>query len=693
MKSLKKHILLSVVLTAAIASCFALEPPKMQCLRLMNDNQRIKMSWSNSPDCGLYRIYYFYVNGTLCDSLTVSDPTQDLSDYGGVDINNIPQANEYFCYIVAVDSFGNEFYSDTIQSISLTVTPQSNNTMALLQWQSPATSLGPTWGNHFEIYKKRGFEADFPPEPFASVPNTQTTYVDTSDVCDNTISYQVSILNSYGGVGERCQFRTTIGTVHLVDSTSPRPPVLDSVSVTANNKVMLGFHETEPYMQAYIIYYKVDNPGSSSSLYVPLDTVYGNTFWIDPIINPTFNTRYYRIAVMDSCGNVSSMTDDEQCNMGLYVNSLDACYRSATIQWSTYANLINGIDHYEVMLSGNNGQSWQLVGNTAGNNFQIENLELNHEYLAYVRVFNNGGTVSASSNRVNFTITAEQSSDFSYIRTVSVIDNQYIQIKVLTSGDTLPFSSITLERSKDGVNFEIFKTKNYAPGTAEYVFNDSTADFERSIYYYRASVINHCGTVGGESNVSHNILLMGENNAQNNILNWHGYDNWDGHVANYFVIRSVEGEDVFNNIASPTPTVMNSYSDDISSLYESGSKFTYYIEAHEGLNSYGFEEMSVSNQIVLIQPPTLYVPNAFRPLAGSNTVFKPVNSFVSLDGYCFTVFTRTGECIFLTTNPQEGWDGRINGVLAPLNVYVWHIDYKLPDGTQMERVGTVTLVK
>ena len=254
MKSLKKHILLSVILTAAIASCFALEPPKMQCLRLMNDNQRIKMSWSSNPDCGLYRIYYFYVNGTLCDSLSVSDPTQNLSDYGGVDINNIPQANEYFCYIVAVDSFGNEFYSDTIQSISLTVSPQSNNTMALLQWQSPATSLGPTWGNYFEIYKKRGFEADFPPEPFASVPNTQTTYVDTSDVCDNTISYQVSILNSYGGVGERCQFRTTIGTVHLVDSTSPRPPVLDSVSVTATNQVMLGFHETEPYMQAYIIY-------------------------------------------------------------------------------------------------------------------------------------------------------------------------------------------------------------------------------------------------------------------------------------------------------------------------------------------------------------------------------------------------------------------------------------------------------
>jgi hypothetical protein len=80
-------------------------------------------------------------------------------------------------------------------------------------------------------------------------------------------------------------------------------------------------------------------------------------------------------------------------------------------------------------------------------------------------------------------------------------------------------------------------------------------------------------------------------------------------------------------------------------------------------------------------------------LGASNNVFRPVNSFVSLDGYMFTIFTRTGECIFLTTNPQEGWDGRINGVVAPMNVYVWYLEYKEPDGSPIELTGTVTLVK
>ena len=670
-------------------SCFAWEPPKMQCLKLMNNNTRIKMAWSSNGDCIHFRVYYFYVNNILCDSLFgYNSATQNftLCDYGSKDINNIPVASEYYCHIMALDSNDNAYYSDTIHSISLTVTPQANNTLAYLEWESPTSVLDNSWGSTFDIYKKRDFEPDFPPEPFASVPNTQLHYTDTSDVCDNIISYQVSITNFYG-VNERCPFMTTIGSARLVDSTSPATPVLDSVTVTQNNEVMLGFHGTEPYMMAFIIYYISPN-GT-----IPLDTIYGQTYWIDPVIDPNFDSRYYRIATMDSCGNVSALTDDQQCNMTLHLQNADACHKNATIQWSTYANLHGDINHYEVMLSSNQGLSWTNLGSTTNNNFIIENLQLNQPYIAYVRVVNNGGTITASTNRINIKIQADESQDFSYIRSVSVIDNEYIRIKVLTSGDTMPFISLTLQRSEDGINFENFKTKSYTTGTADYVFADSNANFSRNTYYYRTFLFNTCEVESGYSNISHNILLRGENNAQNNVLSWPGYENWNGDVAFYYVMRKVESEELFNTIAQLPPGTVNSYSDDISTLYESGSKFSYYIEAQENTNSYGIEETSLSNQITVTQPPAIYIPNAFRPLGANNNVFKPVNSFVSVDGYRFSIFTRTGECIFLTTNPQEGWDGRVNGVVAPMNVYVWHMEYKMPDGTQMERTGTVTLVK
>lgn len=682
---IKNTMMIALLMAVAIGG-WALEPPKMQCLKLMNNNQRMKMAWSNSEDCASFKTFYFYINNILCDSLSCSQGF-NFCNYGSKDINNVPVADDYYCYIMAVDSNNNAYYSDTIHSISITVTAISNNTMARLEWEAPTSVLDDTWGSTYGIYKKRDFESDFPTTPFASVPNTQNTYIDTSDVCDNIISYQVGITNYYGTTGERCPFMTTIGSARLVDSISPTAPILDSVTVTSNNRVMLGFHGTEPYMMSYIIYYI--NPNGT----IPFDTVYNQTFWIDPVMDPSADSRYYRIATMDSCGNVSPLTNNQQCNMMLHLKSTDACRKSATIQWSTYPNLINGILRFDILLSTDNGQNWSVAGSTTENSFTIGDLEFNQHYIAYVRVVNNGATVMASSNRINIEIQAEEASDFSYLSSVSVIENHHIQIKVLTSGDTLPFETITLQRSEDGITFENFITIPYTTNTSNYVFYDSLADFNRHLYYYRTFLVNKCGAKVAYSNISHNILLLGENNAQNNVLSWRGYENWDGDVDRYFVLRKVESEDLFNNIGDVTPSVMNTYSDDIASMYESGSKFSYYIEAQELPNRYGFEETSNSNYITVIQPPTLYIPNAFRPLGSANKVFKPINSFVSMDGYRFSIFTRKGECIFMTNNPQEGWDGRIDGVLVPMDVYVYYLEYKMPDGTMMERTGTVTLVK
>ena len=198
MINIKKSGLI-VLLMALVIGSFAWNPPKMQCIKLLNNNQRVKVSWSCN-DCAHFKAYYFYVNGVLADSLFgYSSSTQNytLCDYGSKEINIPAPANYFDCYMTAVDSNDNQYFSDTIHSINLTVTPQSDNTMAYLEWESPTTTLNSSWGSTFDIYKKRAFEDDFPITPFASVPNTQLNYTDTSDVCDNIIYYQVSISNFY----------------------------------------------------------------------------------------------------------------------------------------------------------------------------------------------------------------------------------------------------------------------------------------------------------------------------------------------------------------------------------------------------------------------------------------------------------------------------------------------------------------
>lgn len=89
-----------------------------------------------------------------------------------------------------------------------------------------------------------------------------------------------------------------------------------------------------------------------------------------------------------------------------------------------------------------------------------------------------------------------------------------------------------------------------------------------------------------------------------------------------------------------------------------------------------------------------FVPNAFTPNTdGNNEIFLPKVHDVT--NYDFTIYTRTGELIFYTNNPDEGWDGTVKGAPAPQGVYVWTIHYAkigTPDEI-MVKTGSLTLIR
>ena len=89
-----------------------------------------------------------------------------------------------------------------------------------------------------------------------------------------------------------------------------------------------------------------------------------------------------------------------------------------------------------------------------------------------------------------------------------------------------------------------------------------------------------------------------------------------------------------------------------------------------------------------------FVPSGFTPNTdGKNEVFLPrVKDVVN---YELLIFSRTGEIVFHTTNPEEGWDGTFKGAPAPEGVYLWKIKYArigTPD-EMMSKTGTVTLIR
>jgi PKD repeat protein len=95
--------------------------------------------------------------------------------------------------------------------------------------------------------------------------------------------------------------------------------------------------------------------------------------------------------------------------------------------------------------------------------------------------------------------------------------------------------------------------------------------------------------------------------------------------------------------------------------------------------------------------PDAFTPDATGPSGGTydptsydNDVFRPMHAGV--ETYELMVFTKWGEMIFHSNQVGVGWDGYVNGRLAPQDVYAWKASATFSNGHQLQRVGNVTLL-
>ncbi len=98
---------------------------------------------------------------------------------------------------------------------------------------------------------------------------------------------------------------------------------------------------------------------------------------------------------------------------------------------------------------------------------------------------------------------------------------------------------------------------------------------------------------------------------------------------------------------------------------------------------------TLHKEIEIEEPIIEFMPNAFTPNGdGRNDVFKPTFNVLP-DFYKMIIFDQFGKTIFVTTDPQIGWDGK--GYEKGL--YVWKLIYKDNNGNMIEKTGNVTLQK
>lgn len=103
---------------------------------------------------------------------------------------------------------------------------------------------------------------------------------------------------------------------------------------------------------------------------------------------------------------------------------------------------------------------------------------------------------------------------------------------------------------------------------------------------------------------------------------------------------------------------------------------------------------SVSKEgLITVKEMDIEAPNVFTPDGdGINDVFYVV--YHSVESFKMTIVNRWGRKVFSTTNPGDGWDGKINGKKAAEGVYFYYIEAKgYNEGERMELKNALHLIR
>ncbi|MGB0404893.1 MAG: hypothetical protein ACPGDB_01725 [Fusobacterium sp.] len=107
------------------------------------------------------------------------------------------------------------------------------------------------------------------------------------------------------------------------------------------------------------------------------------------------------------------------------------------------------------------------------------------------------------------------------------------------------------------------------------------------------------------------------------------------------------------------------------------------------------EFCSVTNKIKVMRWNNIDIPTGFSPAEGNTLVV--VGDSDDIVQLSFTIFNRYGLKMFETTDINfactEGWNGRCNGELQPIDGYVYFLNITFADGVQVRKKGTISLLR
>ncbi|MDD3876787.1 MAG: gliding motility-associated C-terminal domain-containing protein [Bacteroidales bacterium] len=655
-----------------------LATPDFRCVSVAA-NGDVTLNWIAPVDSfNSFNSYHIFSSTSPTGPFTLVDTVPILSQTSYTHVGANANTNSVYYYIQTRSGCDGlpQFWSistDTLQSINLTAVNNGSGN-AQLDWNPISNPLLPTSDTWYMIYR------EYPSGIWQLIDSTQSLqYFEAITLCNANINYRIEIADSSG-----CISVSNIDGDVFQDLIAPDEPLLDSVSVNiTDGTVSIGWTPSiSPDADGYVVYQNI------GGIWTAIDTVWGGSSasYLHSPSNANSASQSYTIAAFDSCMNISPMVLEHKT---IYLTaSIDICDAIMTLNWTPYINMSPLLTGYRVWCSENNGP-WNLLSTVSAGTttYTHSGLQASTEYCYYIQAFNDNG-ISSSSNKVCMLAVSQLQPQFVYLKTATVVNNSYVDVSFLADSAAY-IKQFKIQRSLSSTG--PFTTIASLPFTSpSLTYSDLTALVNYNSYYYKIVVVDSCDNEIS-SNLGRTIYLTAEGiGDMTNEIYWNNYELWSGTVQSYNIYRKVD--DNFEPLAN-VPSNVNSYVDNVSNFTSSEGLFTYYVVANEGLgNIYNLSEVSTSNQAIAKQIPKMFVPSAFVP-KGYNKVFKPFGIFIDASDYSFLIFSRWGEVIFETTDPNVGWDGTYRGNDAQFGVYTYLIQFRNTDNVLIQKRGTVTLLR
>lgn len=204
-------------------------------------------------------------------------------------------------------------------------------------------------------------------------------------------------------------------------------------------------------------------------------------------------------------------------------------------------------------------------------------------------------------------------------------------------------------------------------------------------YCYTLGVSDTCGNVSIAPSRTCAVFLQGSGNEQTTRkLVWSPFIGYDTLNAFNYTVEKL----------SPEGLILRSISRGALLEYEDNDVEPGFQNITYRIRTTGPVGMPVvySNAIVLKQRSSLYVPTAFSPNGdGINDEFFVQSKF--LKQFRLVIYSKQGELLYQSTNPDERWNGTVMGRELPPDVYIFAIEARDENNKPFIEKGSITLLK